>query len=402
LVHKNRSQIILMSFYFFFFYGAMGFIQPYLSLEFYNRGITGTQIGLINTFSSLLTFIVTPYLSIFYGDFKRKRRFTQIVIFLSGLFFYLIRFSLFFWWVLIFYTLSQISNSIIIPITENLAYNIRPLKTTVVESKFGFIRQFGSLGYALTALIGGWLLDASGINVNFFLNLTFILIVTCIISFLPDSSFNFSNFHQKIKQRTNPDVLIRVLFSDKYLFLMVSALAFFNLSNGIGQFEVIYMSQLNLSDTLIGLAITISALVEIPFMIWADYLVGKFGVSRVFIFVFIFEFVRRILVFCFPLGWVVFTTRILASIGFALFTVTTISLINHRVSSRYSTSILTLVTVTIFGIFRMVSSGISGIIFDSFGASMLYLFSALFCLFSIALSFYGYFVGEKLHKRETE
>lgn len=395
---SNNREILLMSLNFFFFYGSMGFIQPYLSLQLYNIGMNGTKIGLLSTISSLLTFIMSPVISMVYENSGKKQRFTQILVLLSGIFYYLIGEMLLFWFVLIFFSISSICNSTIIPVTENLAYNISISGKKQGESRFGFIRQFGSLGYALAALIGGWILDQYQIRLNFFLNLIFMLIVMALISFLPGSIFNLAKAGHGFRDKLRSAELLRIITSNKYLLFMISALAFFTLSSGMGQFEAIFMSQLEISKTMIGLAITITALSEIPFMMWTDVLVVKFGVTKLLLFAFIFEFIRRILVYIFPFGWVVFVTRILHSVSFSLYTVLIVSLINQQISAKYSTSVLTLINVTIFGIFSMLGSGFSGVVFDLYSAHELYLISGILCLISIGLTLCAAMVEKKEFK----
>jgi len=367
-INKNKL-ISLMSLEFFFFYGSMGFIQPYLSLELYKIGMSGTQIGFISTISSLLTFLISPFISIVYDNSKKKRLFTQLLVLLSGMFYYFIGQILLFWIVLLFISISHICNSTIIPVTENLAY------------KF-------------SAFIGGWILDVYNIKFNFLLNLIFMLIVTGLLYFMPVSTFYFANSGHNYQGKLRSKTVLMKLTSNRYLLIVIAALAIFNLSNGIGQFEAIYMSQLDISETLIGLAITITAIFEIPFMLWADDLVKKFGVTNTLAFVFIFEFLRRILVYFFPFAWVVFVTKLLHSVSFGLRTVLTIGLINQQVPNKYSTSVLTLVTVTIFGIFNMIGSGINGVVFDIFSARELYLLGGIICLIALCLIFYASIINK--------
>lgn len=392
---RKKNLIVLMSLQFFFFYGSMGFVQPYLSLQFYNIGMNGVKIGLLSIISSLLTFIISPFISIIYNNSFKRRLFTQLLVLISGLFYFLIGEVFSFWFVLIFISMSRISGSTIIPITENLAYNISISGKKEGGSRFGFIRQFGSLGYALSALIGGWMLDLYQIKINFLLNFSFMIFVMGLIQFLPESVFNFPKTSHDIQEKLRSVELLKIITSNRYLLIIITALAFFNLSSGINQFEAIFMSQLGIGEIIIGLAITITALSEIPFMLWADDLVVKFGVSKILLFVFVFEFILRFSVYIFPLRWVLFTTRIMHSVSFSLLTVLIVSLINQQVSNKYSTSALTLINVTIFGIFNMIGSGISGLIFDIYSAHELYLIGGIFCLVSVCLTIYAFFIQKK-------
>lgn len=382
------SQTLLFSLYFFLFFGAIGFITPFLNLHFYNIGLTGIQIGTITTVSALCGLLLSPVICAYFDRMHHKRVFFQIILLISGISLFLIGWTQLIWPIALLIILNHVGNSSNLPISENLSFRI----TTSVKGNsklgFGFMRQFGSIAFALTAIIGGLVFEFSGIKINFLLYFIFMLLIVILVFFISDSVFKSPNGHRSSTEKIHLKDVLKTIVSNKYLFLMVAALAITHpLGNGIRQFEPIFMSQLNIRESMIGLAATLAALGEIPFFLWADQLIKRLGITKLLIFVFIIDLLRRILVFAFPVGWVVFIMHVATCISFSLRLVTTVKLINQHVPEEYSTTALSLVTMTFFGTSNMVSTAISGIVFDAFGGQMLYLISAFGCVFSLVLAF---------------
>ncbi len=395
---SNNRQVLLLSLYFFLFFAAVGLIQPFITLHFHNLGMSGLQIASVTTISSLLALIAAPVLGAAYDLNTRKKLFFQTILFLSGIFLFLVGQMQSFWSILVFYAVYRFGSASNIPTAENLSYAIAQTGTGK-RSRFGFMRLWGSIGFAITAVIGGWIVEKADIQINFWLFLILMILIVLLVSLIPKQVFNHTEEPEKAHTKSNTSTTLIHIIKDKYLLLMILALAItYPVGNGIRQFEPIFMSQLSLSESIIGLAATLSALGEVPFMLWADNWIKKLGITPILLFVFVFDLIRRLLVWFFPSGWMVFSTQIATSISFSLRLVIAVSMINQRVPKKFTTTALALVTMTIFGVANMISSAISGVIFDNFGGRELYLFSAAGCIISIILAL----VASAFERRQSE
>lgn len=390
----DRKQIILFSCFFLLYFGGVGLVIPFITLHFHKIGMTGMQIGGITTISGLLVLVVAPLLGGIYDRIPHKRTFFQGVMIISGVCLFLVGQAQYFWPVLAFYTLHRFGSASNIPIAENLAYSVAQ-EGGRKRNSFGYMRLWGSIGFSITALAGGWIVEKFDIQINFMLFLVFLLLVVGLISFVPGMTFRHTDATAVEKGTLRPSVL-RIILKDKYLWLMVVALAISHpLANGIRNFEPIYMNQLNVSESMIGLAATLSALGEVPFMLWADRWMSRVGITRILLFVFMIDLLRRLSVWFFPFGWMVVVMHVATSVSFSLRLITTVSLVNQRVPRQFTTTALTLVTTTLFGVSNMVSNGISGLIFDNFSGRELYLLSAAGCLVSLGLAIWAASVEKK-------
>jgi len=155
------------------------------------------------------------------------------------------------------------------------------------------------------------------------------------------------------------------------------------LFDGVRSFEPIFMEELGLPVSVIGLAATLSALLEVPMMLGADRLIERLEVKNLVIAILSFDLTRRLLVWIFPSGWVVFALNIMTAISFTLRLITTVHLINLRIPKQYTTTAFTFVFNTMNGIMYILSNAISGVIYDAFGARQIYLVSATLCVIAL-------------------
>lgn len=383
---KLQNEILIMSLYFFFYFGAVGFIQPFISLQFHKIELTGLQIGMITTISSLLVLITAASLGAYYDTNRNKRVTFQVIILLGAFFLSIIGWVKSFIPVLVLYSVYRICGASNIPTAENLTFNISLANKEKKRSSFGYMRQFGSLSFAFTAMAGGWIIEKIGIQTNFILYFIFMLLVAGFIAFLPSAAFENKDEESIHTEKSSLRTVFKLIVVNKYLWLMIGALSISNpLNCGVRQFEPIFMSQLGLSEGIIGLAATLSAFTEIPFMLWADNLLKRVGITRLLIAVIIIDLLRRFLVYAFPIGWIIFVMNVATSISFSLRLVIVVTLINKHVPRQYATTTLSFITMTLYGIVGMISSLLSGIIFDVFSGRELYLFSGLGCLLSLGM-----------------
>src|ERR1051325_1884842 len=100
------------------------------------------------------------------------------------------------------------------------------------------------------------------------------------------------------------------------------------LNNGVLQFENIYLSQLGASKQLISVAGILSAIVEIPFMIYADKFVRRTGAHRVMILALAMIAVQRATVLILPHIATIMIVRFLGGTSFSFYTIAYMGLIS--------------------------------------------------------------------------
>lgn len=400
--HKEGTrEHTLFSLYFLLFFGGLGFIEPFISLHFHDIGMSGVQIGTIASISGLLGLLVAPILGRLYDLSHKKRLFFQGAILLSAVFMYLVGWARQYLLVLGAFALFRLFSASNIPTAENLAFQ-SARRNTNRNGGFGTMRLWGSLGFASAALVGGWLIEHYTNQVNFTFYLAINLITVGLVFLIPGGLFQQGTARITAPSRSGTQV-VRMLLSDKYLWLMAIAMAITNpLGSGIRNFEPIFLKELGISEGMVGVAATLMAVGEVPIMFWADRLIKRLGITRLLLFVFTFDLLRRLLAWFFPLGWVVFILHIAICVSFGLRIVITVSMVNQRVPGQYTTTTLALITMTLFGITGMISNAISGVVYDTLGGRQLYLVSAVGCLIALLLAVLAAWIVKRGPKADNQ
>jgi PPP family 3-phenylpropionic acid transporter len=154
------------------------------------------------------------------------------------------------------------------------------------------------------------------------------------------------------------------------------------LNNGVLQFENVFLSQLGASKQLISVAGILSAIVELPFMIYADRFVRRHGPHRIMLIALTMIALQRLTVFALPFIATIMIVRFIGGVSFSFYTISYVSLISSRTQSAETGTVLALFSVTLNGLVTMLAAPVSGALFDAFGVRPLY-----------ALAMIGYAVG---------
>ena len=359
-------------------------MMPFLSLQFKAVGYNGVQISLLNMLSALAVILTAPQYGLIFDRSKDKRLILLISLAIATVTLFLIPYLRAFGAMLVIYTINRVIVSSSITAGENLSYQVSADKNGEEKAAFGSLRMWGSLGFALTALLGGKIFQDYGLLLNDQIFLGFMAAAFVVLLLMPESIFRERRTAETIETSLSTRGVIKLIAKDRYLLLTVVALALTDpLFDGVRSFEPIFMEELGLPVSVIGLAATLSALLEVPMMLSADGLIHRFGVQRIVMFVLTFDLIRRLLVWFVPNGWVVFGLNILTAVSFTLRLVSTVHLVNLRMPKQYTTTAVTFIFNTLNGVMYMVSNAISGVVYDTYGARQIYLVSATLCVIAL-------------------
>ena len=379
-----RKNVLLFSLFFLLFFAGLGLIMPFLSLQFRAVGYNGVQISLLNMLSAFAVILTAPQYGLIFDRSKDKRLILLISLAISTVTLFLIPYLRAFWAMLVIYTINRVIVSSSITASENLSYQVSADKNGEEKAAFGSLRMWGSLGFALTALLGGKIFQDYGLLLNDRIFLGFMAAAFVVLLLMPESIFRERRSTESIETALSTRGVIKLIAKDRYLLLTVVALALTDpLFDGVRSFEPIFMEELGLQVSVIGLAATLSALLEVPMMLGADRLIERIGAKNLVIAILAFDLTRRLLVWIFPSGWVVFALNIMTAISFTLRLITTVNLVNLRIPKQYTTTAFTFVFNTLNGIMYIISNAMSGVIYDAFGARQIYLVSAVLCVIAL-------------------
>lgn len=259
----ERQSFTTLKIFTFVLYGAIAILFSFFPLYFQEVGFSTVAIGMLMAGGPFVSIFANPFWG-YWSDRLQNIRLiiimmlignvivVQFVFQLHSLVFVYIAMLIFF----LFQTpLFSQSNSLILNAIEG------------TEHKFGAFRLWGSLGWALMAVIASPLIDWIGIN-NLWIVYSIMMIVTILISLkLPKGEVEGSQGMQKGSYS-------KALFGNKYFLVFIVLGILIAVPNSMNiTFASLYIDQLGGSVVLIGWSAFLTAIFEVPvFLLFDKYL----------------------------------------------------------------------------------------------------------------------------------
>ncbi|MDQ6419635.1 MFS transporter [Paenibacillus sp. LHD-117] len=249
----------------FFLYGTIAILTSFFPLYFQEIGLSKVEIGMIMAGGPFISIFANPFWG-YWSDRLQNVKRVLIMLLIGNLIATIIVFQtkeyvFIFALMLIFFffnspTFSQ-SNSLILNAIEN------------TKHKFGAFRLWGSLGWAIIAVLAGPVLSWMGL-----LNLWVLYGIMMIVSLLFTIGLPQGRIASKAKRERQS--YWKVMLSSKVFFVFVVLGVLISVPNSINQtFVSLYISNLGGSNELIGWSVFLSAIFEIPVFLLFDRFLKK-------------------------------------------------------------------------------------------------------------------------------
>lgn len=257
-----------------FFYISMSVYSPFLASYYAQKGITSGQMGILFSIGPVVTVLVQPQWAKI-SDLTGKRKLTLMVAVagacLSILLYYLANgFYGFLIATIIFSCFSTallpLSDAIIIPLSAEKRFN------------YARIRMGGTIGYAITVYIAGMVIRRFP-DILFVMGFVMYLLMFLVVLRLPKDSGTGKTALRRDKRKKKP-AFGRIFQTKEAYFVLAFAFVYELGMSFASSFLSAYIAKLGYSQSAMGLASSISALSEIPILIFIDKLVDRFGIMK--------------------------------------------------------------------------------------------------------------------------
>ena len=374
LTLTSRRSLQTLRLYYFMLVGGGGFLFPFINLFYTQQGLSGTQIGLLSTLASLAALIAAPWWGRRSDVTSHPRRLLQFGLLATAL---------------CMLALSQqtifASMALIVTLDAALSINVAPLSDVVAlavikgKAGFGSVRLWGSLGWAVAALLGGWLIEQTGLFTMFAG-----YAISAGVSIALAAILQLPRWGQPQPDRTEAAsthswrATFAALWRDRTLLGLALALSILWFSlNGFHQFEPVFLAQLGAGETVIGLASTIGALVELPAMLWVDRLGRRTSSGRLLRMSFLLYLAVALSVVIVPVIPVILFSHVIGGVAYSFFAVASVLFIGEASPRGQVTTMMAIFTVTLPALIRMISGPVSGWVFNVRGAYALYVIGVI-------------------------
>ena len=365
------NNLFLARAYYFTFMGGWGFVLPFMNLFYVSLGFGGKQIGLISSLSAVVGMFASPLWVSEVKKHPQARRLLQAAILLGALGYLLIGNQNEYLFILPLVCLHALAAAGVMPLSDSMAVTV----AQEADTGYGSVRAFASLGWIASVLTSGWLVENFGYVAAFIGVTSMWIFAAVIVAFI--QPHHFAARPASDMPRTNARLAFRRVLDNRTLLGFALALIIIGfLNNGVLQFEYVFLEQLGASKRLISVAGILSAVVELPFMVYADRIVRRMGGHRLMLVALMLTFLQRLIVFLFPFIPTILILRFTGGVAFSFYTIAFVNLISTQTHAWETGTVLALYTVTIGSLVNILAAPVGGAIFDAIGAHWLYLLSA--------------------------
>jgi PPP family 3-phenylpropionic acid transporter len=349
-------------------YATMVLLVTYFPLYFESMGFTKLQIGAIYSVGPFLSIVSNLAVGILSDRTKSLRRILSLLYCVQILALALLmpqkEFGIMAGIMSLFYLFQTPINSML----DSVAL----LAAEQMKISFPSIRMFGSLGYALCAVIFGYLLKVYGSDLTIVLALCAI-IVTLVFSFL------LSDFQATLKKFEFRGLWVLLRKNETVVFFIL--ILFISVGHRMNEgFLSIAMREIGADDSVIGYASLASAASEIPMF----FLLAKYGHRfREMPLLAIASFLYVIRLGLLSLAsdpWMMVALQMMHSVTFAIFYITALRCVQALIPDEYRSSGQAVFAVVWSGIAGLTAGTLGGWLYDAFGLSSVFRTGALFAL----------------------
>lgn len=357
---NTARDLTLLRLFCFSTYISIGIIIPYLPLFFEFEGYSRIQIGTLQGIGPMAGIVSNMVWGLLSDRFRTIKKVLIIVLFgqvMMLLWLWQVDQFLTVFIVLLFYFFFQTP---VIALTDSLTL----LSVKGTRTSYASVRIWGSIGFAVSAVLMGVVLAAVGMNKTIF-----ILMITTLGSFL--LSFTLKDQRGEAN-KMDFSGLLDVIRSSKLIWFLVIVfiISFAHRTND--HFLTLYLKEHGVSAQWIGWSPMISALSEIPVFLLLGKYADRFRELPLLAFSGFAYTLRYILTAVLEQPVLIIFVQAMHSITFGIFMITAIRYLTQLVPDEFRSSGQALYTVVWSGIAGMSSGMIGGWIYNDFGGNAVY------------------------------
>jgi PPP family 3-phenylpropionic acid transporter len=387
LPQARPRRLWLVWLLFFFQYAAIGAFTTYINVYLHDAGLSGTQIGVVNMAAALASVggsMAWGYAS----DRSGKPRLLMAVGALGAM--GAAQFTPFvheFGAFLLITIIANLLGSAPFTLADSTALVLLGAK----REDYGRYRLGGSFGYIIAGISSGFVFQQLGLRIMFPVYGAIMTGFAIVALLLPPVLVRLESSGRK-------EILNMVRQPAWLVFVVTIFLCWMAFSSAI-TFLSVSLSAMGASESLIGIASTISTFIEIPFMFFSGAFLRRFGPSRLLIAGLALMVVRFFLLGGMPAPEWAVAINVLNGPGFVFLWNSAINYAN-RLAPKGMAGTAQGLLVSTTNLAGVVSSLLSGWLFDRLGPTGLFEVMSFLALAALILFSFRYLVTR--HETQVE
>jgi PPP family 3-phenylpropionic acid transporter len=347
---------------YFFYYGSGASWVPFLNIYLRQTGLNGVEIGLIASLRTATTIISQPFWGVG-ADLWGRRRTLLTTMLLAAVvlpFLGLQRGVGILVLVVVAYTLLSTPIGVLI---DSLALDFVEAHPGV---SFGTLRLWGSAGWAALALVAGNAVAGRDLRLVFVIGT-----VALLVGWLPVWRTRSAEAEGPVLNR-GWSGLGTMLRNRKVMAFLAIVVLLQTGTAAIFTFYPLYLNELGGSSRLIGAALTVQGLSEMPLFLLAAAIIRRWGHKRTLLFTIMVFALRSLLYSLISVPLLATMVEVMHGFSFSLYLVVAVQYINDHVPAEWRATGQSLFWMTNFGIGSIIGNTWSGFLYDRIGVHAMF------------------------------
>ncbi|SHH80303.1 MFS transporter [Clostridium grantii] len=368
---------IFKSYYFSYFF-AVGIILPLLPV-YLNKElmISKPSVGIIMSFIPLISIVGQPIWG-YISDYSQKFKLILLSIMIIAAFLAILLANINYVPVIVFMVfIFSFFYCGIVPLSDRFALEFAHTHNV----NYGSMRLWGSIGFAVSTLVIGYVTDYFGLRIIFYLY-SIIMLLCC----LTVAKFPLGKVTKKSEKKSSfKSDLFKMLSMPQFIFLVLISMFSFSTLLANNSYLGLYMINNGTTLTIIGTLFFVSAISEVPFMLASKTIIEKVGVVNVLFISILATSLRWFLYFLEPNIFIIYGATLLQGVGFGLMQPCIMHYLKEIVPNTIVTTAITIISAIGFGFGNWFCSFIGGFILKTHSINFIYLLFFFFTLIALCL-----------------
>ncbi|MFM2393954.1 MAG: hypothetical protein RLZZ546_1936 [Bacteroidota bacterium] len=340
----KMSVTIKIRILYFLVFACQAAWLPRLADYVMSVGINGSKMALLLSINPIMMLVVQP----FYGRLSDRLGYGKTLFYSSGL--AAASFGIYYWvndfyGILLATLLMSIFFNALMPVLDAMALN-ESEKTA--DGSYGKLRIAGALGWSITGLILGYVIQFYGLKAIFIFScLSMLLVFIFSRSIISYKLYNRDEEKLQVKQTISNKKFILFLFS-----IMIISMAM----TAIWNFYSIYLTEIGASPSQVGFGLAFQGLCELPLFYFSGVIIMRYGLKTTFIFTLVTTLIRMLLYSYVGQPMLALCIELLHGVSWSLFWVVCVGLTDKYIDKAYQATGQSLLYASYFGIGAIVGN----------------------------------------------
>lgn len=357
----------------FLLFAGIAFVMPFLVLYYQGLGFSGAQIGILVGLSPLITLVSTPFWTGLADTTHRHRFFMSLALFVGAGATAALPFLHAFFPVLV---VGLVFNSFYSPVSS-FADSATMYMLADQKEMYGRIRVGGTIGFGLAATLAGFIVQNYGLKFAFWGGGIIYLLALLVSQKLVHNP--------TVGEATSRLGALTLLKSRRWLLFLSLALAGGLASSVTNSYLFSYMKALGSSAGLMGVALTIGTLSEIPTFFFGNWLLKRFKSWPLLVMALVITGLRLLALSFSTSPILVLASQLLNGAGFSAMWMAGVSYADENAPLGMSASAQGLFGATMYGFGAALGGFVGGLLLENLGGHGMYLISGVVVLATVLI-----------------